>query len=170
MLAELATSIYKRLYNAELDGIFLEIETIEDGFEKAIAQYEFPYKDGALLEDMGQKARQIRIRCYFWDDFAFHNTYDAHQALLDHLHSHEYFELVHPQYGPIKGCVQSVSVRHDDSIRAAEVDVTFIETLTDEDSEDGQPYENVESATEESYSDSINAGMDSAESDMEAWA
>jgi prophage DNA circulation protein len=116
------------LYAASLNGFPLAIETISDGFAKAIARYEFPYKDGAQLEDMGQKARTIRFRCYFWDA-AGNQTYDAHIDFINSLASQTLFEFVHPTYGPINGCVDSVSITQDDRERTAEVDIEFVENL-----------------------------------------
>jgi len=48
-----------------LAGIRIQFETLDDTFEKAIAQYNYPFADGADLEDMGQKARVIKFRCHF---------------------------------------------------------------------------------------------------------
>lgn len=78
-----------------VDGIPLEIETLDDQFEVAIARHEFPFKDGALLENMGQKARTVAIRCYFWDDGS-HLTYNGHIKLVNHLKDKALFELTHP--------------------------------------------------------------------------
>jgi prophage DNA circulation protein len=111
-------------WQAKIDGYALEIETIEDSIEKSVARYEFPFRNGALLEDMGQKGRVIKIKCLFYEE-----TYEDHIDFLKHLESRELFELAHPKYGIIKGCVQAVSVRHDDRVRAAEVDITFAESL-----------------------------------------
>lgn len=111
-------------YKAELDGYSLDIETIEDSFEKSIAEYEFPYKDGALLEDMGQKARTIKIRCYFYGE-----DYLTHLEFLNHLEKKEAFELLHPKYGLLNGSVKSVSVKHDDRTETAEIDISFVENL-----------------------------------------
>lgn len=114
----------KDRYEARLDTYALEMETIEDSIEKAIAHYEFPYRDGALLEDMGQRARTIRIRCYWYEE-----TYETHKEFIKHLAIRERFELLHPKYGLLKGCIESVSIRHDDRMRTAEVDISFVEGL-----------------------------------------
>jgi prophage DNA circulation protein len=141
------------LYMAQLDGFALEIETTDDAFEKSIVRHEYPFMDGALLEDMGRKARIVKFRCYFWDDGADHLTYDTHIELVKHLASQEISELVHPKYGPLRGCVESMSVRHDDRDRTAEIDVTFVEGLI----EDGgnTRHEDVEAGAEEAYNDGI---------------
>jgi len=149
------------LFDATLDNYSLEIETLDDQFEKAIARYEIPYRDGAILEDMGQKARVVRIRCYFWDDGVEHYTYADHIDFINHLQSKKLFELVHPKYGPMQGCVESMAVRHDDRIMAAEVDISFVESLRGvlEDVE----YELVdpESAAESAYAETQQQLMDS---------
>ncbi len=116
------------LYPASLNGFPLDIETITDDFAKAIARYEFPYKDGALLDDMGQKARTCKFKCYFWDS-ADQQTYDVHVAFINSLSQETLFTFVHPTYGPIQGCVESVSVMQDDRERMAEVEITFVENL-----------------------------------------
>lgn len=141
------------LYAAQLDGFALEIETTDDALEKAIVRHEYPFKDGAFLEDMGQKARVVRFRCYFWDDGADRATYDTHHKLLKHLQSQETSELVHPKYGPLRGCVESMSVRHDDRERTAEIDIVFVQGLLDEDDDTG--HEDVAAGSEEAFDSSI---------------
>lgn len=141
------------LYPAQLDGFDLEIETIADSFEKAIIRHEYPYKNGALLEDMGAKARVIRFRCYFWDDGADHATYDAHTGLLSRLEGLEIVELVHPKYGPLRGSVESLAVKHDDRDRTAEIDVTFIHGLIEDAGETSR--EDIKAGSEEAFNDSI---------------
>jgi prophage DNA circulation protein len=112
-------------FGASIDGIPFECETIEDSFEKAIARYEFPYRDGALLEDMGQKARVARIRCYFLNE-----SYESHKTLLNHLeNTGGDYELTHPMYGLLKGQIEAVVVRHDEREETAEIDLTFVEQL-----------------------------------------
>ena len=111
-------------YEAKIDDFTLEMETIEDVIEKSIAKYEFPFRDGAMLEDMGQKARVIRMRCYWYEE-----TYETHRDFIKHLGKKGAFELLHPKYGLIKGSIDSVSIRHDDRKKTAEVDISFTEGL-----------------------------------------
>lgn len=56
------------LDKASIAGVIVALETIDDTFEKAIVRYDYPYADGADLEDLGQKGRVIRARAHFWDD------------------------------------------------------------------------------------------------------
>lgn len=109
-------------YQAALDGIELDCETIDDGFEKSIARYEYPYVDGVDTEDMGFNGRTIRIRCYFLLE-----NYPLHVKLVEHLKGRELFELSHPKYGIIKVRVERCSVRHDERLETAEVDLDCLE-------------------------------------------
>lgn len=140
-------------YQAKIDDFILECQTIEDGFGKAIARYEYPYRDGAALEDMGQTARVIRLRCYWLED-----NYQAHFDFLAHLKSRELFELSHPKYGLLTGCVESVMVRHDDRQETAEVDISFIEDLASQES--APAYQDVRSASEQSFQEGQQELMD----------
>ncbi|GFO67877.1 hypothetical protein GMLC_14560 [Geomonas limicola] len=153
----------QELYPAQLDGIALEIETLDDTFEKAVAKHEIPNKDGALLEDMGQKARTVNIRCYFWDH-GDHQTYADHVKLVNHLANQVLSELVHPVYGSMNGMAERVTVRHDDREMMAEVDISFVENLrgTIEDIE----YEDVEAATEEAFLDGQDEQQNEAAEDF----
>jgi prophage DNA circulation protein len=116
---------------AYLSDILLQMETIEDGFEVSIARYEYPYADGADLENMGQKARIIRVRCFFWDG-SDNVTYDDHIQLINRLQQKDLLPFRHPKYGLTQVMVEEMSVRHDDTERTAEVDLTLVEHLRTE--------------------------------------
>lgn len=107
--------------DAQLNGIPLAIETLKDSFPKAIVRHQIPYLDGAVLEDMGLKERMIRLRCYFWD-----GTFTDHKKLLALLWGQTEFELTHPVYGLLKGKVENIDVRADDSVDTAEIDLDFV--------------------------------------------
>ena len=149
------------LYDASIDGIPLEIETLDDQFEVAIARHEFPFKDGALLENMGQKARTITIRCYFWDDGS-HLTYNRHIQLVNSLQAAGLSELTHPVYGVVQGMAERVTVRADDREMTAEVDITFVENLRQSISE--VEYEDVEAAADQAVIDTQDEQMQLFES------
>lgn len=153
------------LYPAQLDGYDLEIETLDDRFENAIVRHEIPMKHGALLENMGQKARTVNIRCYFWDH-GDHYTYADHVDFISHLQRTELSELVHPQYGLIKGMIETFAVRHDDREMTAEVDITFVEDQrgTTADIE----YEDVEATADEALVNSQAEQMESFAGEVRA--
>lgn len=141
-----------------IGGILLQMETVEDEFGKAIARYEYPYADGADLEDMGQKPHVIRMRCYFWDGGG-NTTYDDHIALIRMLETEGLLDLIHPKYGLLQGAVEAVHVRHDDTRRTAEVDITFIEQMRGVISPDEAG--DVEADAEAAYLDGQQAQQDS---------
>ncbi len=109
---------------AVINGIELKIETISDEFPKAIIKHEYPHVNGAELEDMGQSAHTINFRCFFDN----HN-YEEHLDLIDLLEETDLLELDHPRYGLMQGKIERTSIRHDDRIRLAEIDLTFVENL-----------------------------------------
>lgn len=111
-----------------LADIIIQFETLEDALEKAIARYDYPFADGADLEDMGQKAHVIRFRCWFWDD-QDHQTYDDHARLLAALDTRDLLDFMHPKYGLMQGKIESIAVNHIDAVRAATIDLTFIEQM-----------------------------------------
>jgi prophage DNA circulation protein len=108
--------------------IRVEMETIEDTFEKALAKYDYPYVDGVDIEDMGQKAHVMKLRTYWYDDVD-HLGYDDHILLINSLEGKNKLDFTHPKYGLMKVSVESLSVRHDDKLRSAEIDMTLIEQM-----------------------------------------
>lgn len=148
------------LFSAAIDGINLEIETLDDQFEVAITRHEIPYRDGALLENMGQKARTVNIRCYFWDA-GNHLTYNDHIELVKHLKDKALVDLVHPMYGSMSGMIERVSVRADDRELTAEVDITFVEQLRQDLYE--REYEDVEAAADQAVIDVQDDQMEQVE-------
>ena len=146
-------------YQASIDSFALDCETIEDGVEKAIARYEYPYRDGADTEDMGAKARVIKLRCYWIEE-----TYLQHNEFLLHLSKRELFELTHPKYGLMQGRIESVNLRHDDRQETAEVDITFVQDLASQENPDR--YIDVEAASEEAFTVGQQELMDEFAADL----
>lgn len=131
-----------------LNGITIQMETIEDNFEKAIARYDYPYADGADLEDMGQKAHTLRFKCHFWDD-AEQQTYSDHVKLIASLEDKGLLDFVHPKYGLLKGRIETIGVQHDDTERHASIDLTFIEQMRGK--IEVTPAQSVQAAVEEAF-------------------
>lgn len=148
-------------FAASLGEFALDVETIDDAIEKAIARYEFPFRDGAETDDLGEKARTIKLRCYWLGE-----RYAEHYRFIEFIKGRDLFELSHPQYGLLKGRIESLSIRHDDRIETAEVDLAFVQSL--EDQEPGRVYANVQSAGEESFTLSVTEQMNRLELDLRA--
>jgi len=109
-------------FQPAIDDLPLDLETVDDGLEKAIAQHDYPYVDGADTEDLGVKARTFRVKCWFLNE-----RYFTHFAFLDHIKGRDLFEFVHPEIGPVNCRIKSVNVRRDDRIETAEIDLDLIE-------------------------------------------
>ncbi len=107
-------------------GLPLDVEILDDYFESAIARYEYIGRNGADLENMGEKAHVVRIRCYFLNE-----NYELHKGLINYLRATATeHELMHPEYGLIKGQIESVIVHHNDRKATAEIDLTFVEQMS----------------------------------------
>ena len=145
--------------NAQLDDFELECETLETDFEKSVVENEFPYQNGALLEDMGLKATHVKLRCYFYG-----NTYDMHKDFLGYIIDHTSFTLTHPAYGQMQGDVSSISVREDDRLETAEIDFTFVQEGVSDIQNTYQP--EVQNDTENSFLNGIQQQIDSFSSDI----
>jgi prophage DNA circulation protein len=111
-----------------LDSYRLEMETLEDTFPKAIAEYKYPYADGSDLEDMGQEAHTLKIRCWFYDN-AEQKTYSNHIDLLNSLALKDLIDFVHPKYGLMSVKIVSIAVTHNDQKRTAVLDISLIEQM-----------------------------------------
>jgi len=108
---------------ARLDEFIVEMESINDTRENAIVKYEFPYRPGAQLENLGEKARTTEFRCYFIGD-----AYEDHFYFLEHVSIDKVFELQHPVYGLLKGKIDSVKISHTgETERTAIIDIVFVQ-------------------------------------------
>jgi prophage DNA circulation protein len=105
-----------------LAGIPCDGESIEDTFEQAIVVHEIPHANGALLEDMGMKARRFKISAFFSG-----GKYNRHKELLKSLENTLLVEFIHPEYGSMKGMIETISIKRTDEIKSATLDISFIE-------------------------------------------
>ena len=56
------------LLDASFRGVTFEVESVQDDGEKSIVVHEYPYRAGAEIEDLGRKARRIRVTALFWGE------------------------------------------------------------------------------------------------------
>ena len=117
-----------RLWDAAFKDVEFQCRLTTDDQERAVNVAEYPYRDGALTEDLGRRARRIQISIsIFGDDYE-----DQLATLLAVLDEDDSGELVHPVFGPVNAQVQSWRVNHSADLRdSADVDVTFIENAID---------------------------------------
>ena len=114
-------------YESKIDTYKILMQSISDTFHNAIAEYSYPFQDGAALDYMGENARHITFDCWF-----FKNRYAEHHDFLAHIRSGDIYELTHPEYGTIQGRIKSPSVRHDDRKNLAIIRIEFIEQVIGE--------------------------------------
>jgi prophage DNA circulation protein len=111
-------------YAPALDGFPLDIiPPISDGMEKALVAHEFPFRNGAELEDMGMTARTCRFTIAWIGD-----EYDTYaKVFLEYIQYDQINEFTHPEFGIMRGRVKSATARIDDRLRTIEIDLLFIE-------------------------------------------
>lgn len=86
------------LLDASFRGVPFDCLETEDSASRAVASHEYPYLDGADVEDLGRKARTVKITAFFHGD-----SYESRlQTLLAVLDQGGTGELIHPVFGSIK--------------------------------------------------------------------
>lgn len=119
-----------QLFSAKLDNWELRILDISDAMNQSIVRQEFVGADGAVLQNMGRTAREIKFRCWFYGadptpfSASYLNHFDFLATLADTSRLHA---LVHPKYGRLEGLVDQITVTHDDTQDYAAVDVNFVQ-------------------------------------------
>jgi prophage DNA circulation protein len=117
------------LLDATFRGVFFAVISARDDVERAQVQHEYPYRDGAEIEDMGRRPRKFTIRAVFWgDDYA-----DYLADLVDTLDTPGPGELIHPVFGSITVSVFSYEIdHHEDHPDYAEIEMVMIEAEQDQ--------------------------------------
>lgn len=109
-------------------GVRLDVINTRDTWSRDIAQHEYPYIDGADIQDMGRKARNIRLSALFWGD-----DYDSRlQSFIAALDKPGAGELIHPIYGSMPN-MQAIEcqISHDaENVDYCTVELVFLESKT----------------------------------------
>jgi prophage DNA circulation protein len=106
------------LLDASFRGVQFDAVAADDSFARALQLTEYPYRNGAQVDDLGGGARRIRIQAVFWGD-AYETKLTAFVAALGRGGEGE---LVHPVFGSLKVHAASWSVPH----RAEDPDYTLV--------------------------------------------
>ena len=116
------------LLDASFRGVVFDCQATQDGAKRDIAQHEYPYQDGADLEDLGRKARQFTLQAVFFGD-DYDTRLQAFMAVLDQPGAGE---LVHPVYGSIKQAqLLDYQVEHSaDEVDSCRVALQFADHTT----------------------------------------
>ncbi len=111
---------------ARIDNFVVDIEEIDDSIEKSIVEHEFAYRDGAMLEDLGAKAREIKFRCWFCGE-----RFNEHYSFFEHVGktSDRLYELEHPTYGVMFVKIPRVAPHREASPDTVYIDIECTEEL-----------------------------------------
>ncbi|BBF84880.1 phage tail/DNA circulation protein [Aquitalea magnusonii] len=108
------------LLDASFRGLVFDCLQTEDEAERDTASHAYPYIDGEDVEDLGRKARQLRLTAVFFGD-----DYDSRlQAFLAVLDEPGHGELIHPVFGSM---ARMQLLRHVVRHSAEEVDYCTVE-------------------------------------------
>ncbi|WP_054285952.1 DNA circularization protein [Gulbenkiania mobilis] len=113
------------LLDASFRGLTFDCLRTQDSAQRDTASHEYPYLDGADVEDLGRKARHITMSAVF-----FGKDYETRlQAFIKELDKPGHGELIHPVFGSIKQAqLTDYQVDHDaDSPDYCTVELTFVE-------------------------------------------
>ena len=56
------------LQDASFRGVAFDIINTRDSMQRDIAQHEYPYRDGANIDDLGAKPRSLQCQAVFFGD------------------------------------------------------------------------------------------------------
>ncbi len=116
------------LLPASYRGVPFEVLRTRDHGEHAVAEHEYPYRDGGEVEDQGRKVRRISITAVFWGP----KYKQALQSLVAELEKRGKGELVHPVFGPVQVQPVSWDIPHEaERPDYAEVALEFTEAGVD---------------------------------------
>lgn len=113
------------LLDASFRGVTFDCLRAQDSAQRDSASHEYPYLDGADVEDLGRKARRITMSAAF-----FGKDYENRlQSFLKVLDEPGHGELIHPVFGSIKEAqLLSYEIGHDaDSPDYCTVELAFVE-------------------------------------------
>ncbi|KIP19322.1 DNA circularization family protein [Burkholderia sp. MSHR3999] len=113
------------LQDASFRGVTFDCVRTRDAAKRGLAKHEYPYLDGADVEDLGRGPRDTHLTAVFWGD-----DYEASlKAFIDVLDKSGYGELVHPVFGSIpKAQVEDYAISHDaENPDYCTVEIAFVE-------------------------------------------
>ena len=96
------------LLDASFRGVPFEVESVQDDGEKSIVVHEYPYRAGAEIEDLGRKARRIRITALFWGE----DYLSGIASLVKAFEETGKGELIHPVFGSVQVAITRWGIPH----------------------------------------------------------
>lgn len=117
------------LQDASFRGVKFDIISTRDSVQRDIAQHEYPYKNGANIEDLGEKPRSLQCQAVFFGD-----DYETRlQSFIAALDERGQGELIHPVFGSMPDMQCYVyQVNHDaDNPDYCTIDIQFLQSGLD---------------------------------------
>lgn len=117
------------LQDASFRGIKFDIISTRDSVQRDIAQHEYPYKNGANIEDLGEKPRSLQCQAVLFGD-----DYETRlQSFIAALDERGQGELIHPVFGSMPDMQCYVyQVNHDaDNPDYCTIDIQFLQSGLD---------------------------------------
>jgi len=113
------------LLDASFRGITFDCLRTQDSGQRDTASHEYPYLDGADVEDLGRKARRIVVTAIFYGQ----DYENRLQAFIEVLDQPGHGELIHPVFGSIQHAqLLDYQIGHDaDDPDACTVELSFVE-------------------------------------------
>ena len=96
------------LLDASFRGVTFEVESVQDDGEKSIVVHEYPYRAGAEIEDLGRKARRIRVTALFWGE----DYLSGVASLVKAFEETGKGELIHPVFGSVQVAITRWGIPH----------------------------------------------------------
>jgi prophage DNA circulation protein len=116
-----------QLQQAEFAGVAFDVQRISDELARRVAQYKYPYVDGADLEDRGREPRTTTLTAVFLGP-EYESDLGEFMLAIDTEDSGTF---KHPILGQWKAKVRRIGIAHEDTARdMATVDVEVIEDGT----------------------------------------
>lgn len=116
------------MQDASFRSVRFDVVNTRDSVERALAQHEYPYLDGADIEDMGAQPRSLQLTAMLWGD-----DYESRlQTLLQALDKRDAGDLIHPIFGSMPNMqVKLYQVNHEaDNVDSCTIDIQFVQSKT----------------------------------------
>jgi prophage DNA circulation protein len=116
------------LLPASFRGAAAEVRSVKDMGENALAEHNYPYRNGGDVENFGRDAHKVPVEFILWGD-----DYEPKlKALVTAFEALDAGELVHPVFGSMQCHAKNWEVSHTaEEYNYCTVSVTFVEANAD---------------------------------------
>lgn len=118
----------ENMQDATFRGVRFDVVNTRDSVERSLAQHEYPYLDGADIEDLGAQPRSLQLTAILWGD-----VYETQlQSLIQALDKKGAGDLIHPIFGSMPNMqVKVYQVNHEaENVDACTLDIQFVQSKT----------------------------------------